>query len=229
MFKKSVLVLGMVLFFLGPHLHSARAQSLFDQLTVPDTAVGLALWKAYGLFKFDAASSDASDEVKGYTDVLPREVDGEGIAFGWSYGSWGINVSADIVSEKINKFADINQTSEDSTDDVYVKRASRDNRSFTVLYQPLRFFALGFGQERGTMEFKQISASGVVETNRISYRRNIMNLGLAFGFDPNDVTVGPVIAAFYKIPSPIILPFPGDSSDFSGTTRGYGFGIYGSF
>ncbi len=216
MLKRTLLLssgLVIVLFFLFPAIS-------FGQFRIEDYqsgGVGIGIWYGVGSITFDAASSSASDEVQGYTDVLPSSAQGAGGAIGISFGDFGLNFGFDVGELEIDKLADIQQNS-DVSDDVLVIKARRINRSITVLFQPVRFFYLGFGTDIGTMEFVQKAPGEDRETNRIGYESPFYSLGVAIGFDPTESLVAPITTIYVKVPT--------SQTNFSGTVSGIGVGLF---
>lgn len=192
-----------------------------QQIGLPDLSkavVGVGIWTAVGEINFDAVRDSASNEVKGYTAVLPSRVQGAGFGIGLSFGIWGVNFGFDQGEADIGKFADVNQTPGNAGDDPFVEKVRRTNRALVVLYQPVRWFYAGVGRDTGKMEFKQISAAGAKETKSIGYENDYYSLGLAIGFDPATSVTAPFVTAFTKIPM--------ERGDFSGTVSGIGVGLF---
>jgi hypothetical protein len=199
---------------------SAAASPALAQINFADVAnkkaVGIGIYYGYGTMDLQAAPASASNEVKGYTDVLPSSIPGTGFAIGLSYGHWGFVVGQDDNTIGINKFADVNQTPGNAADDVYVMSVHRTNTSITVFWQPVRFFYFGLGQDMGSLAFDQINPNGQEVTHRIGYEHNFYTLAL--GFDPEKNRVGPVFTIFTKRPT--------DPGNFDGPVNAVGLGIY---
>lgn len=196
---------------------TAQAQSaLFSQA---EDAVGVGVWYGWGRFSVNAPSDLASDEVKGYTDILPSKMTGVGPALGVSFSSFGLNIGVVSAEEDLEAVrADVNQTPGNSTDDVTVLSMVSHTTSITFLYQPLRFLYLGYGSERGTIEFIQLSAGGMPERKKLPIDNKFYSVGLAIGFDPTQGKVAPILTVFGKIPA--------DQSDFNGSSYGAGIGLF---
>jgi len=195
----------------------ASAQSaLFTQT---NDAVGLGVWYGWGSFSIDAPADDATDEVKGYTDIFPSSISGNGPAVGVSFSSWGVNIGWVNIDEDLQRTrADINQTPNDLTDDVTVLSVKAKTYSITLLYQPVRWFFAGYGREKGTMEFSQLNAAGAYETRKLPVDNPYYTFGLAVGFDPTRSQTAPIVTVFSKIPS--------ERTDFNGSTYGAGIGLF---
>jgi hypothetical protein len=163
-------------------------------------AVGFGFYYGVGVVNFEAPPSNASNEVKGYTDALPTSVLGTGLSVGISYGRWGLIVGANDDQGKINKYADVNQTPNNSADDVFVLSAHRINSSLTLVFQPVRYLFLGLGQNTGSISFDQINPNGTQTTRRVGYQNDFYSVGLAFGFNPESTNTGPVLAVFTEHP-----------------------------
>ncbi|MCP4295636.1 MAG: hypothetical protein GY786_08525 [Proteobacteria bacterium] len=209
-----------ILFFVCTFLQVGYLPKLSAQFRVEDyqkDAVGMGLWYGVGTLSFDAPKDSASNETKGYSDILPSTVEGQGYAIGLSYGSFGMNYGQDRGETTVNKSADIQQNSNPG-DDVYVYKVKRINRSLTILFQPFRYLYIGVGQDTGQIEFKQRSTLGINETKKIAYENNFYSWGLAFGFDPTKNTVAPIITIYSKIPQ--------SRSSYYGVVSGMGLGVY---
>jgi hypothetical protein len=213
------LLLVVCLAVAGFAVSAPRAVAQVPGAVVPKEAVGVGLWYGFGRFTVNGAASNASNEVKGYTDVMPRNLDGGGPAIGFSFKSWGINYGhSEFDVDLKDRKADVKQTPGNTTDDVTVRALHVAVTSITVLYQPVRWFYLGYGKDQGTLEFKQYSALGTPETRRISVDNPFYSVGIAVGFDPTKKQFGPIATIFAKIPA--------EQKAFSGSTQAVGVGLY---
>jgi hypothetical protein len=220
LFRPLLLALCCAGFGLCFSAHDARAQ--FPGNATPKEAMGVGLWYGFGRFTLNGASRGASNEVKGYTDVMPRNLEGGGAAIGFSFKSWGLNFGhSEFDVDLKNRKADVKQTPADNTDDVTVRALHVDITSITLLYQPLRWFYLGYGKDQGSLEFRQYSASGSPETRRLAIDNPFYSVNIAVGFDPTKNRIGPIATIFWKIPA--------EQKAFSGSTQAVGIGLYLGF
>ena len=182
----------------------AWSQALVSQVAtgnlVPRKAVSFGFYYGIGVLNIEAPPSNASNEVKGYTDALPSTIAGTGLSIAISYGKWGIVVGGNDNTGTLNKSADIHQTPTDPTDDVFIKSVHRLNTSLTLVFQPVRYLIFGLGQNQGSIAFDQINPDGSMSTRRIGYSNDFYSLGLAFGFDPESPKFGPILAIFTERP-----------------------------
>lgn len=202
----AIACLGVMVALAGLCVGSATAWSQVGYPAVVPTdlakkkAVAFGFYYGVGALNIEAPPPSASNEVKGYTDILPSSVPGTGFSIGISYGLWGLIVGANDDTGELNKYADVNQTPSNSADNVFVKTARRINTSLTLVFQPVRYLFFGLGQNTGSIAFDQINPNGTETTRRISYQNPFYSLGLAFGFNPETNRPGPVLAVFTEHP-----------------------------
>lgn len=108
-----------------------------------------------GEFKMniDAPPDTATDEIKGYTAVLPETIEGRIGVVQFGFSRFSLNISFIDSEFDINKSADIRQTPGNSADDVFVLSAIRKGVQLSLSYTPLSFITLGVGQDQSDMIF----------------------------------------------------------------------------
>ena len=220
------------IFFSGAGIPGAVVLALLALLALPSQAfaqsalftefkdaTGVGIWFGGGTFKIDAAADSATPEVKGYTNIIPASISGIGPGVGVSFSSFGVNIGFSSFEEDLGGVrADVNQTPGNLADDVTVFSMKGTSTTIALLYQPVRWFYAGYGTEKGTIEFSQLSASGVQETRKLSIDYPFYSLGLAVGFDPTKSKIAPILTVFAK--------FPAKEGAFSGSTMGAGVGLF---
>lgn len=210
--KRFFLVL--LIFFFIP----LSAYGQFSSRDYKQGVVGLSIWFDFNWTQVDDPPDTASKAVKGYIEVLPSSIPGQGYSFGISMGHWGVNIGRNDGKVDIDQYADVNQTPNDKSDDVKVKSAKRSGLTYNIIYHPLSWFYVGAGGETGKMEFEQTNPDGNESTENFSYGNEFVSIGMAFGIDPGKSKFGVFGAGYVKVPK--------TKGAFTGNVFGIGFGFF---
>jgi len=210
--KIKVSILLLILIGLQPVSVFGQVGEFFEDIP------GFGIWLVQGDLTFGDASPTAKDEIKGYTAVLQKSpARGQGISITVNKGTFGISYSRDEGAIEINEDADIQQTPNNLTDDVFVHSMSRVNRSTGLVVIPFPFFMISIGEDTGEMKIVQ-SSGGDKETIQIPYSNLYWSFAFTFGLDPPKDTNQFVLSAFYK------SNFEG--ADFGGSILALAIGFY---
>jgi hypothetical protein len=154
---------------------------------------------------FKEVQDTASDDCKGYSNILPGSIPGKVVSVGVKLKNVDIMLSGVSEYFMLQETADILQTSSISTDDVDVESARLElialsvevkKNWFTMPGINLKVDAqFGFGFSSGYMEFYQTNPNDPGDTKRkIGFDNYISMLGISMGWDNflwvNDLHVG---------------------------------------
>lgn len=182
----------------------AQGKDFLEQIQGGANYVGI----YYGTLRmnFDAPPDDATNEIKGYTDVLPNALEGNIAVFQFGFNSFSLNFSFVDMESDINRLADVNQTTGNSGDDVFVLAVRRKGTQISISYWPTIFTSLGLGKDRSDVIFFQRNASGSEEERTIAVDNTFLFFNLFFKLGS------------FKSFTPVVnlnVAIPFDSSDFS--------------
>lgn len=214
----AVAILLCTVWLARPTAAAAQGGALGALVDNAHNAVGVGLWYSQATIHTEAAPDTATAEVRGYTAAMPDRITSRGPSFAISFGDWGLNLGFNEGNAPVNARADVNQTPGIPADDPYVISLRRTSRTVSVLYSPLHWLYVGYGQETGTMQFQQVSVGGVGETRRIGFSHKFYSFGLAMGFDPRTHDFGLVFTLYGKVPAA--------RTNFAGQEFGAGVGFY---
>ena len=181
-------------------------------------ATGGGFFYGRGELKFDAARDSATNEVKGYLEAMPSSTSGDGFGIGLWYDHWGVLVGEIQGKKIVNKYADINQTPDDLSDDVLLEEGSMNIRSLYLIFRPVRFFFIGYGKDEGKLELETRLTTGTSRTREFSYSNDFYYIALMLGLNPGRAGIAPFIGLFQKTPLNV--------KDFSGSVSAVAVGLY---
>lgn len=174
-----------------------------------------------GSFQIHAPNNSDSDEVKAYVNAFPdspQTIDGLGGFVDVEINIFGIDaiglgVTRYIGTVTIQKTADPENTPEDSTDDIFIKKVKRDGTSTVLFLEAVKLVTIGVGYEDGSMRFDIDKASGESAQRNFNFsypylHGSISTVGLTGGEGPYLTFVFHSVTAFQG----------GLRGSFSGTT-----------
>ena len=209
---------GLAILFLLAMAFPASSQAQVKELL--NEAQGIVLQYNKVTLNFSGALATAPDEVKGYTAVLPNDIESTVTTFGIVINGFVLSRSDEEADFSIGKFADVNQTPGVSSDDVYVDAAKLESQLITVTFVPVNtgFFLLrlGAGKRKGEIQFHQTSSGGVKEVNTVSFSNTFFLLQLTGALALSDNSVLGLSYTFFA---------PLSEDNFQSRSQGLGIGV----
>ena len=209
---------GLAILFLLAMAFPASGQAQVKELL--NDAQGIVLQYNKVTLNFSGALETAPDEVKGYTAVLPNDIESTVTTIGIVINGFVLSRSDEEADFSIGKFADVNQTPGVSSDDVYVDAAKLKSQLITVTFVPVNtgFFLLrlGAGKRKGEIQFHQTSSGGVKEVNTVSFSNTFFLLQLTGALSLSDNSV---LGLSYMFLAPL------SEDNFQYRSQGLGLGI----
>ena len=210
----AALVLALAVWAGAPSPASAQQYAFRN----PGRVVGMGLWYGWSWINIEAPPETADPATKGFLEILPSTIEGQGGSFGLSYGTWGINVGYTFFDAHIDKKADIQQDG-DPANDVTVLAMQGRNLAVNLLFQPVYPLMLGYGQDRGTLAFQIVDPTGVGSTKKLRYENDFYVVGAAWGFRPDRPGTQFMFILYAKLPANM-----GD--EVGSSAYGFGLGVY---
>ena len=128
----------------------------------------------YSNTSFDAYTDNASDMEKGYLNVFPKKfnsnMDATTLYFRWH----SVMLLQENSSFDVGKFADIQGTPEDVSDDPFVHQVERRNRTLVYGRNDIPFFNYGGAISSGTFDINQTEPDGIRHIQSVPF--NYFNL-----------------------------------------------------
>lgn len=209
---------GLAILFLLAMAFPASGQAQVKELL--NDAQGIVLQYNKVTLNFSGALNTATDDVKGYTAILPNDIEGTVNTFGIVINGFVFSRSDEEADFSIGKLADVNQTPGVSSDDVYVDAAKLKSQLITVTFVPVNtgFFLLrlGAGKRKGEIQFHQTSSGGVKEVNTVSFSNTFFLLQLTGALSLSDNSV---LGLSYMFLAPL------SEDNFQYRSQGLGLGI----
>ena len=159
----------------------------------------------------------ASNEVRGYTDVLNEEFKSNSVSLGLFLKDlpFLFEFGLEEGDAELNKFADVNQTPGDATDDVFVFTARRRITTLSVKFL-FYFLLVGINRIEGEVEFSQNSSGGNPEVKVLSFDNILISFDFFLGH--SDEHFGLFIN--YKTLHPVF------DRDFKADAKGFGITLF---
>lgn len=193
-----------------PAISLGQGRELLDE----STGVWMQLEQAS--LEFGTAPVTASNDIKGYTDVLPADIPATGGTFGLFFDKYFLTYSSFESNFSIARSADVNQTPGNSADDVYVDTAHLESDTLSVEFSvghPLGVFFVGVGNSKGEITF---NPGGTTEsTIAFSNTDLILRILTGFSFDEGDG----ILEVSYNYYHPI------NERPLFNTRQGFGMGL----